>query len=190
MLVIFPLVFTAIACAVLVLVGIVGRAGARRFGGLVPLLLLPVSLAALGYALWLGVGIWPETRGSNDYGRMAAWTFVFGSAVVGVVSGGVTTVLGIEAARNLRAVGLLRDGAGLGHALRRAVMIVVWTVFAVVAASLLTVLPLQLIYGDAPPPIFEQVGGFVILGALTVAIVLGFNGRLPGTAKRSRAAPP
>lgn len=185
-LVLFPLVLAAIASALILLLTLLARTGCRRYGAAVgPMAMVPL-LSTGAYAVYASSFMLAETQGPDAYGRMAAWAFLFGGGAVGVVSLGGVVVLIVAAVQAHRATGRWWvDGAGLLHTLRRGVMIVVWCAIGLVIGSLLTVLPIQLIYGDTPPPVFEQIGGLAILGVLTGALVLGFGGRLPGTARLS-----
>lgn len=182
MLVIFPVIFGVMACGMLVVTAVLGAAGNKKFGGLVGILAALLPAAALLVAALISLAVLPHLNDNDNYGRMAAWAVLISSAATGVTSLSTLVILVLGAIKSVRADGaLLRDGDSFGSSIVRAVMIVVWTIVSVFVASLLIVLPSELLFGGAPPEWVKQAGGLGLIAATIGTIVLGVRGMLPGT---------
>lgn len=189
MLVIFPLIFGVMACGMVVLTTVLGRMGSTRFGGLVGILAALVPAATLLAAALVAIATAPHLDDSDNYGRMAAWAVMIASSATAITSLVGIVVLVLGAIKATRADGaLLKDGAGLGSSIGRAVMIIVWTIVAVFVASLAIVLPTELLFGGAPPEWVQQMGGLGLIAATISTIVLGVRGVLPGTKRAQHPA--
>lgn len=187
MLLLVPVALTAFACAGCVLAAVLGRAGARRYGAIVPALLAPLCVWLAVHAARLGAHAYPETKSADDLASLVSWLFVGGATVVGLAATVVAVVLATAAVQARRQDGVfIKEGHALVGFLRRGAMILVWMTVALVGASVAVFVPVRWIYGDAPPAWLEQTGGFVFLGALALAAVLGLAGKLPGTRRETK----
>lgn len=184
MLVIFPLIFAAMAAGLVVLFGVLGQVGARRYGGFVSMLCMVVPLLGLALAarLLLDDSLWAETNGHDEYGRMAAWAVVVGTIGVGMVSLGMTILLvtrTVGAAK--RDGGMVTDPSGFAGTLRRALMTAVWSVTGFIGMAIALMIPLQLVFGDDIPESLNGVLGLATIAGGIIGFVLSRRGVLPGT---------
>lgn len=190
MLVIFPLIFAAMAAGLVVLFGLLGQAGAQRYGGFVSMLCMAVPLlgVAIALRLLLDDSLWAETRGHDDYGRMAAWAIVAGTGALGLVSLGMTVLLVARtAAAARRDGGLVRDSSGFAATLRRGIMTVVWTITGFIGTSIALMIPLQLVFGDDIPESANGLLGLAVIAGGVLGLVLSLRGTLPGTRRPAPA---